>query len=300
MGKYQLVGVYYDDSTKKISNEKQLISKKARLSNLISIDRFTSSRDGVSLWRELAKYNDISDINTLVLKYNRDKDSKPTYMPVIIDNKYLLSATYNCKSRKSRYNNKTFHYFINHKSTKFHEVCERFFYLLFSFRYKSNKESESKEYKKHMDRLVKNCSDLKKYVDWCLGVDLMVEEDFGWLKEELSKYKTFRNVLVGEMAYSNRWISSYDCYQDYIKNKDLFLGDKDELNNSDDVEKNIDDNLSNDDFDDDLGHNLPSDTVKEAKEDNSIVKTYLVCDGETVASVYIEHEDRPSSKKRRR
>lgn len=321
MEKYQLVGVYGDGKTKKFCNEKPILFEKNLLPEINIIDKFTSGRTGVDLWNEIAKYNDISDINTLLIKYTKDDGSEPIYMPVIIDNEYILNVTYNCKNEESIIDNKKGRCFINKNNNKFKYVCSAFFNLFLSYITDKEKSISSKNIE-HMDRLLKYNPFLKENIDACINKDELLEKDFAMLQDILSEYQTYRNVIIGELSISNNWISSYKCYKDYIIRRDIITKTEKERERQEKVKFDMDliNNEKNDlkkgerleNIDED-NRDLKKDCLKviasknnkdmvDGKEPEENIKyTKIVIDGKEIPYlVYHEHEKRPPNTKRRR
>ena len=86
MGKYSLVVINCNDVKRRV---REIKIDGVDLTNLFTIDNFTSGMNLQQLWRIIwAKY-DLHGFNKLAIKYDVKKGEKPIYYDVIVDNKII-------------------------------------------------------------------------------------------------------------------------------------------------------------------------------------------------------------------
>lgn len=94
MGKYTLVASHYDRNRGEFLNEIKINVPNIDLTNLDSIDQFTSQYNELNLTKEIEKYNTLTNQNFFSIRYLKSNDSKPIYYKVIYSNELIhnLSA----------------------------------------------------------------------------------------------------------------------------------------------------------------------------------------------------------------
>lgn len=98
MSKYALVASYYDKYEKtdqKYKNEVEIKLPNIDLSTIQAIDFFTASHDVIDIFGLIDKYQHITGINHLAIKYQSDRNNRVNYFRVICNNKDFALCTKN-------------------------------------------------------------------------------------------------------------------------------------------------------------------------------------------------------------
>ena len=96
MSKYQLVATKYDLYNNKYDGEVKININGIDMTDLIEIDKFTSTKNLTELWDIIKSQNDIpNNFNTLSIKYIKSNNDSPIYMRTFINNDIIAEASKN-------------------------------------------------------------------------------------------------------------------------------------------------------------------------------------------------------------
>lgn len=190
MGKYALVASRYDANSGKFINEKVIKISGLNLTNLLSIDKFSSEVDYKVLWNKISLENDVEGLTTLSVRYIKNKSSSPIYMKSIISNPVIYSCC--CDARVEYLNNRGYSYKIDCNNKYLREAKDRVISLI------------EKKNEEELENLFYNNKNLlfliKRYMSNSYDMDEMVERewDFRNIMDEFSRYKVFRGYVIAD------------------------------------------------------------------------------------------------------
>lgn len=99
MGKYELVASHYDLYRHEYLNEIVIRYPNIDLTNLETIDHFTSRFSEIELFKKISEYNALTNQNHLSIRYLKKKNMNPNYFKVIYENSmiYNMSNQVECR-----------------------------------------------------------------------------------------------------------------------------------------------------------------------------------------------------------
>ena len=215
MGKYYLVGYYYNKDKNKKENETYY----KEFSSEINIDKYTSLYDKYTLLEEIQKTKPNSKLNSLEIRYFEKKNDENWHsIPIITDNIEFYKTANNIINNKKT-NNKTY---IQYLDPNLYEERYRFITLLL----KKNEELINLIYpENNYDNSFSNL--INNYLKYPTNDKLDI------INKEFSKYTNYR-----------RWITTKERLKyKYKEVKDVLSITKDQIYNlgfnREDLEKNF-------------------------------------------------------------
>lgn len=188
MGKYSLVVINCDDVRRKV---REIKIAGVDLSNLFTIDNFTSGMSLQKLWRVILLKYDLRGFNKLAIKYNVKKGEKPIYYDVIIDNKIINRCSKDVELKYFADGKYRYSYAIRRDNV----VFERVFDELMNFVDTCDVDKYREMYfrnNKELFRLIKIYN--STFNNMIQGKDCERFESL--IEDELSRYVTFRKYIV--------------------------------------------------------------------------------------------------------
>lgn len=188
MGKYSLVVINCDDVKRRV---REIKIDGVDLTNLFTIDNFTSGMNLQQLWRIIwAKY-DLHGFNKLAIKYDVKKGEKPIYYDVIVDNKIINICSKDVELKYFADGKYRYSYAIRRDNVIFRRVFDdlmNFIDICDVDKYKKMYFYNNKE----LFRLIKIYN--STFNSMIQGKDCERFERL--IEDELSRYVTFRKYIV--------------------------------------------------------------------------------------------------------
>lgn len=190
MGRYYLVGSYYDMYKKTYSNEIRIKELDGiKLSSLVNIDGFTSKYSLDEIIILLEKELGIKGINHLVVRYSKSNDSVPEHYRVIYKDDMFNSCVNSLKENTVNILGKTRKtLFVDRNNELYRSEVKKILDTIKS----NNVEEFSKIYPKNNDFSLL----VRRYLNSSYDNELDKEEDLKLILLEFSRYKTFRGWIV--------------------------------------------------------------------------------------------------------
>lgn len=190
MGRYYLVGSYYDMYKKTYSNEIKIKELDGiKLSSLVSIDSFTSKYNSLEIINMIEKELGIKGINHLVVRYSKSNDSVPEHYRVIYKDDMFNSCVNSLRENTVNILGKTRKtLFVDRNNELYRSEVKKVLDIIKS----GNIDMFSKIYSKNNDFSLL----VRRYLNSSYDNELDKEEDLKLILLEFSRYKTFRGWIV--------------------------------------------------------------------------------------------------------
>lgn len=190
MGRYYLVGSYYDMYKKTYSNEIRIKEiDGVKLSSLVSIDNFTSRYNRLEIISKIEKELGIKGINHLVIKYSKNNDLMPEHYRVIYKDDMFNSCVNGLKENTVNILGKTRKtLFVDRNNELYISEVKKILDIIKS----GDMDMFSKIYSKNNDFSLL----VRRYLNSSYDNELDKEEDLKLILLEFSRYKTFRGWIV--------------------------------------------------------------------------------------------------------
>ena len=195
MGKYSLVVINCNDVKRRV---REIKIDGVDLTNLFTIDNFTSGMNLQQLWRIIwAKY-DLHGFNKLAIKYDVKKGEKTIYYDVIVDNKIINICSEDVELKYFADGKYRYSYAIRRDNVIFRRVFDdlmNFIDICDVDKYREMYFRNNKE----LFRLIKIYN--STFNSMIQGKDC--EKFESMIEDELSRYVTFRKYIISLDRASN-------------------------------------------------------------------------------------------------
>lgn len=190
MGRYYLVGSYYDMYKKTYSNEIKIKEiDGVKLSSLVSIDNFTSKYTNLEVINMIEKELGIKGINHLVVRYSKSNDFAFEHYRVIYKDDMFNSCINSLKENTVNILGKTRKtLFVDRNNELYKNEVKKILEII------KNRDIDTfnKIYPKNNDFSLL----VRRYLNSSYDNELDKEDDLKLILLEFSRYKTFRGWIV--------------------------------------------------------------------------------------------------------
>lgn len=195
MGKYALVASHYDQYRNEFLNELIINIPNFDLTKLENIDNFTSDKTNLEIMNIIKETNNITNQNFLSIVYYKNKSSKPNYFKVIYNNPLIHELSNNTEVRLIGTKQHSYATSVKHSN-------------LFMAEFKN---IENMLEKKDISELISKFGENHQLIYLAnnyLACDPFdyegISECFNLLKNEFSRYKTFRGWIVNKAKHNKK------------------------------------------------------------------------------------------------
>lgn len=189
MGKYALIASHYDRNRGEFLNEIKIDVPNIDLTNLDSIDHFTSQYDDITLMKEVLKYNTLTNQNFFSIRYLKSNDSRPIYYKIIYHNELITKLSSKVEVK-----------LIGNKQHSYAQAVPQNVDFAIEF-----KKIEEMLDRRDIDQLVSFFGEFHPLVSLARNYLSCDPYDYEGLdqckkmvKQEFSRYKTFRGWIVSK------------------------------------------------------------------------------------------------------
>lgn len=197
MGLYTLVASRYDRVNARYLDEVKIQLEGGPNNKLMQIDAYTSSGSKMELLNELKEKKLIANQDTLSIRYIKDNNSKAIYYRVIYDNQKFQTC-FKSLTKRNYYDNGRLKISdaLRYDNEYFKEEWAKLKQLII--------EKKEEEIKLLYPKENKLMNFIHNYLKSFYDNDLEKEKDLEKIKEEFSRYKTFRGWVVATSKHISK------------------------------------------------------------------------------------------------